>query len=505
MSTTGTKKTTLLFVLKSTANKTLLQKQRFCLLTYNETLAEIFVDLRSKFSIAGNPKRVIQSTSNYSFKSSQLEAVDENNGNECGSWMTGNKGVFDDKGESNENAVQKLEDEQILMKSMCEGQHGMVHKVEADSTKEDHKETKLNGFAGHNILEKHSTEDADGSKRGNLRNADDDSKIMNDTNVEPGRFKLYRLLPFAIRCPWIKSDCLPKKLTRSTRNRKQRLQTHVQSISEAHETDLSQPAENEDYSEKDNLKSGTIAGDALESDTQPKPMAEDAEITILLQEKSAESRPTTARGILQRENMSILAKNTFDRNPSTMSHSMSSPALGTTATPHGNTRRQSSQPSLLKGLSQVETRPSRISQIAMQARQKVSQALTASSAENMCSASIKRMKQTRRTLRMFTCVVVVFALCILPNQITWIWLSFSGAHLSHVLYTVFYFLTYTNSVINPWIYGAVNPSFRKAYRRVFRCQTSSKRNRSKQMRTSSKLTYLCSNKEENDASKSQRK
>ena len=447
---------------------------------------------------------MIQSTSNYSFKSSQLEAVDENNGDESVPWMIGKKGVFVDNDESNETAFQTLEDEQILMKSICKGQHGIGHQVEADSTKENHKETKQNGFAGYNILEKCSTEDAEGGKRGNIPNTDDDGKTVNDNNVESGRFKLYGLLPFAIRCPWIKSDCLPKKLKRSKRSRKQRLQTHIQSISEAHETDLSHPAENEDYSENDHLKSGAIACETPASDAQAKPLAEDAEITVLLQEKNAESRSATARGTLQRENISILAKNTFDRHASTMSHSLSSPALGTTATAHGNTHRQSSQPSLLKGLSQIEARSSRISQIAMQARQKVSQALATSSAENMCSASIKRMKQTRRTLRMFTCVVVVFALCILPNQITWIWLSFSGAHLSHVLYTVFYFLTYTNSVINPWIYGAVNPSFRKAYRKVFRCQTSSKRHRSKQMRTSSKMTYLCSNKEENDASKSQR-
>eukprot|EP00794_Sanderia_malayensis_P011823 gene11823-13047_t len=101
-------------------------------------------------------------------------------------------------------------------------------------------------------------------------------------------------------------------------------------------------------------------------------------------------------------------------------------------------------------------------------------------------ASLKRMKQTRRTLIMFTCVVTVFAICMLPNQITWIWVAFNNERLDHVITTIFYFLTYTNSVLNPWIYGAVNPSFRKAYKRLFFCgKKSNKRNLSRNANGSS--------------------
>lgn len=117
--------------------------------------------------------------------------------------------------------------------------------------------------------------------------------------------------------------------------------------------------------------------------------------------------------------------------------------------------------------SDSEMKLSRLNQLASSARRRISVALGTVNQDKMSVASIKRLKQTRRTLKMFSCVVAVFAVCMLPNQITWIWVAFKGVHLNHVTTTIFYFLTYTNSVLNPWIYGAVNPTFRKAYRSLF--------------------------------------
>nr|QBS47871.1 neuropeptide-like GPCR [Tripedalia cystophora] len=107
----------------------------------------------------------------------------------------------------------------------------------------------------------------------------------------------------------------------------------------------------------------------------------------------------------------------------------------------------------------------------------------------LCQVALQRYEQTMRTLKMFIAVIVVFAVCALPNQITWLWTDFSsnggpGDNLS----TVFYFLTYTNSVFNPWIYGGFNPSFRQAYKvmvydkgilplcRLLRCLPAKERN-----------------------------
>ena len=172
-----------------------------------------------------------------------------------------------------------------------------------------------------------------------------------------------------------------------------------------------------------------------------------------------------------------------------MSHSASSPALSSY---NAEARRKDPMAVPAKKFSyDPDARLSRLGQLAAHARRRISAALTSSSSDNMCMASMKRMRQTRRTLRMFTCVVVVFAICMLPNQITWIWMSYNdGVHLHHVIYTVFYFLTYTNSVINPWIYGAVNPSFRKAYRKVFTCKKRQVINRNDKARNSSKISSL---------------
>lgn len=173
-----------------------------------------------------------------------------------------------------------------------------------------------------------------------------------------------------------------------------------------------------------------------------------------------------------------------------MSHSASSPALSSSY--NADARRKDPMAVTAKKFSyDPDARLSRLGQLAAHARRRISAALTSSSSDNMCMASMKRMRQTRRTLRMFTCVVVVFAICMLPNQITWIWMSYNdGVHIDHVIYTVFYFLTYTNSVINPWIYGAVNPSFRKAYRKVFTCKKSQVISRNDKARNSSKLSSL---------------
>ena len=172
-----------------------------------------------------------------------------------------------------------------------------------------------------------------------------------------------------------------------------------------------------------------------------------------------------------------------------MSHSASSPALSSY---NAEARRKDPMAVQAKKFSyDPDARLSRLGQLAAHARRRISAALTSSSSDNMCMASMKRMRQTRRTLRMFTCVVVVFAICMLPNQITWIWMSYNdGVHLHHVIYTVFYFLTYTNSVINPWIYGAVNPSFRKAYRKVFTCKKRQVISRNDKARNSSKISSL---------------
>ena len=97
--------------------------------------------------------------------------------------------------------------------------------------------------------------------------------------------------------------------------------------------------------------------------------------------------------------------------------------------------------------------------------------------ELLCESSIKRYKQTMRTLKMFICVVVVFAICMCPNQVTWLWTDFgNGEGPNAVLKSVFYFIMFCSSCCNPWIYGGYNKLFREAYQRIlcFACPLGQK-------------------------------
>ena len=88
-------------------------------------------------------------------------------------------------------------------------------------------------------------------------------------------------------------------------------------------------------------------------------------------------------------------------------------------------------------------------------------------------ASIARQKQTKYYLKMFTCVVVLFAICMLPNQITWFYIEFEPKRLSVYTELIFYWLTFANAVLNPWIYAGCNPFFKRAYKHFMKNKLSS--------------------------------
>ena len=65
----------------------------------------------------------------------------------------------------------------------------------------------------------------------------------------------------------------------------------------------------------------------------------------------------------------------------------------------------------------------------------------------------------------------MFAICLFPYQFYWFITTFdTHIHLSPELSDVFLWLTYTNTVLNAWIYGGFNPRFRTAYRHLVRCE-----------------------------------
>ena len=80
---------------------------------------------------------------------------------------------------------------------------------------------------------------------------------------------------------------------------------------------------------------------------------------------------------------------------------------------------------------------------------------------------------------MLVSVVMTYALCLLPNQVVWMWYDFgSGSKYPHIteLFTFCNIMVYINSSTNPLLYAGMNEEFRKGFARLLRCY---KRNRGK--------------------------
>lgn len=97
---------------------------------------------------------------------------------------------------------------------------------------------------------------------------------------------------------------------------------------------------------------------------------------------------------------------------------------------------------------------------------KISNHFKPSSPELQSEVSLERHKQTVHMLKLFICILLVFAICMLPNQILWLYSTVAKTVVDDAWYTVAYWLTYANSILNPIIYG-LHPKFRKMYSKNF--------------------------------------
>lgn len=75
-----------------------------------------------------------------------------------------------------------------------------------------------------------------------------------------------------------------------------------------------------------------------------------------------------------------------------------------------------------------------------------------------------------KATKMFIVVVVVFAIFMFPNQVVWLWADFGGG-INSPNFTnisiICWLFTYTNSVVNPVIFGIFSKDFRQGFGRVF--------------------------------------
>ena len=80
-----------------------------------------------------------------------------------------------------------------------------------------------------------------------------------------------------------------------------------------------------------------------------------------------------------------------------------------------------------------------------------------------------RHKRNAKIVRMLVTVFLMYAICLLPNQIAWMWYEFgSGSAYAHMdsLLTFASLLVYINSSVNPLFYAGMNDEFRKGFLKV---------------------------------------
>lgn len=87
--------------------------------------------------------------------------------------------------------------------------------------------------------------------------------------------------------------------------------------------------------------------------------------------------------------------------------------------------------------------------------------------------AIWRVERSTKIVKMLVTVVLLYAFCMLPNQVVWLWIEFGSGDESPHLTT---FLTlgssmiYLNSSVNPILYAGMNDEFRSGFLNILLCR-----------------------------------
>lgn len=85
----------------------------------------------------------------------------------------------------------------------------------------------------------------------------------------------------------------------------------------------------------------------------------------------------------------------------------------------------------------------------------------------------RRLEHNTKIVKMLVSVVLLYAICLLPNQVVWLWYEFgSGQNWPHIKELLIFgsLMVYINSSVNPLLYAGMNEEFRKGFVRILRCQ-----------------------------------
>lgn len=135
-----------------------------------------------------------------------------------------------------------------------------------------------------------------------------------------------------------------------------------------------------------------------------------------------------------------------------------------------NLRRSVSSESVFTTPSPRRSRAGSFRESVTRAQRNLSSIITGADVESALSGfAAKRSRQTLLTLKMFTYIVLVFAVCMLPHHVIKLMHATDARkHKNYFHYLDFlYVCIYVNAAINPWIYGFMNAQYRIALRRLF--------------------------------------
>ncbi|KXJ20358.1 neuropeptide FF receptor 1 [Exaiptasia diaphana] len=105
----------------------------------------------------------------------------------------------------------------------------------------------------------------------------------------------------------------------------------------------------------------------------------------------------------------------------------------------------------------------------------------------------QQLEETRKIVRMLIVVTVLFAACMLPNNIMWMWLDFGQAdkHFNYFWEVIAFsnILTFANSAANPLCYTILNENYRKEFKSALQfCWQRTEERVGNQMRKGSSLS-----------------
>lgn len=111
--------------------------------------------------------------------------------------------------------------------------------------------------------------------------------------------------------------------------------------------------------------------------------------------------------------------------------------------------------------------------IAVKIRQNNAMQMLPKSSQVIAAAVRQRMKQTSKITNMLIALVILYAVCMLPQHIVFLWFTYGElARSKYRIYVLRFANVFpmANSALNPIAYGTLNKEFKKVFKSFFNCE-----------------------------------